>query len=60
MQKAPQYLAFLLLAPMIPFAGGCDRMIDDITSGEPPPCVITKGAECEPPPPPPPPITFGS
>jgi hypothetical protein len=56
MTKAKMSLAFLLLAPMAVLSSGCDRMIDGITSGEPPPCVIAKGAQCEPPPPPQPPV----
>ena len=56
MTKLSTKLAFLFLAPTIMLSTGCDQLIFGITSGEPPPCVIAKGAQCEPPPPPEPPI----
>ena len=59
MTKLKTKLAFLFLAPTMLFTAGCDQVIDSITSGEPPPCIIGYGAECEPPKPTPP-ITFDS
>jgi hypothetical protein len=57
MIKAVPKLAFLFLVPAVLLAGGCDRALFDLTSGDPPPCVIGyEGASCEPPPTPEPPI----
>jgi hypothetical protein len=52
-------LAFLAFAPTLFLSTGCDQLIGfDLTSGEPPPCVINgKTPTCEPPKPPQPPIT---
>lgn len=51
-------LAFLAFAPALFLSTGCDQVIRDITSGEPPPCVINdKTPTCNPPPTIPPPIT---
>lgn len=50
-------LAFLAFAPALFLSTGCDQVINDLTSGEPPPCVISaKTPTCNPPPPPPLPI----
>ncbi len=62
MSKSKSRFMLLLLAPAFLFTAGCDQLVDDLGSGEAPPCLIIEGAECQPvpPPPPPPPHRFSN